>query len=249
MPTTTAVACPSCGTTLRPADMSLDTMAARCPGCNALVDLRGVVPDPAHAPRATRVLAPAAGADAADALPVPLPAGIHVQERGRDLVIVRRWFSWIYIFLLFFCVVWDGMLVFWYALVFSGESPLVFKLFPLLHVAAGVFITYFTIAGLVNRTTFTIERDRLSVRHAPLPWRGSVDIPAASLEQLFCTEQVIRGRNGVTLRYGVDAVLKDGRHLKLATPLDVREQAMYIEQAIEKHLGIKDRPVRSEMAR
>ncbi|HEX6037164.1 hypothetical protein, partial [Longimicrobium sp.] len=77
----------------------------------------------------------------------------------------------------------------------------------------------------------------------------NVDISTASLEQLFCTEQVIRGRNGVSLRYGVDAVLKDGRHLKLATALDVREQALYIEQTIEKRLGIVDRRVRSEMAR
>ncbi|HEX6040903.1 MAG TPA: hypothetical protein VFZ20_22775, partial [Longimicrobium sp.] len=165
MPAAT-VACPSCGTTLRTVDMSLDTMAARCPGCQSLVDLRGVVPNPAHAPHATSVLDPVSDAGA---LPVPLPAGVHVEDRGRDLVIVRRWFSWVYIFLVFFCFVWDGMLIFWYSLAFMGDAPLVFKLFPMLHVAAGAFITYFTLAGLVNRTTFTIERDRLSVRHGPLP--------------------------------------------------------------------------------
>lgn len=234
----TEVACPSCGTPLRAEDMSLDTMAGRCRACDALVDLRAVMP----------ALQPPANGSA-EPIPVPLPAGIHVEERGRDLVIVRRWFSWVYLFLLFFCVMWNGMLLFFYGVLLAAGSPSMIMLFPILHVAAGVFITYFTIAGFVNRTTFTIERDHLTVRHGPLPWRGNVDVSTTSLEQLFCTEQVSRGRNGTTVRYGVDAVLRDGRHLKLATALDAREQALYIEQSMEKHLGIQDRRVRSEMAR
>jgi hypothetical protein len=44
-------------------------------------------------------------------------------------------------------------------------------------------------------------------------------------------------------------VLKDGTHLKLAPGLEQREQALFIEQTIEKHLGIVDRRVRSEMPR
>lgn len=231
------VACPACGTPLRVEDMSAQTMAGRCHACDALVDLRGVLPAPS----------PAAEGDAP--IPVPLPAGIHVDDRGRDLVIVRRWFSWVYIFLLLFCAVWDGMLLFFYGVIFAAGGPVWVMLFPILHVAAGVFITYFTLAGLVNRTTFTIERDHLSVRHGPLPWRGNLDVSTSSLEQLYCTEQEIRGRNGVTIRYGVDAALRDGGHLKLAAGLDAREQALYIEQTIEKHLGIPDRRVRSEMRR
>lgn len=243
MPATYAhVACPACGTPLRGSDMSLQAMAGRCHACDALVDLRAVAPS----------LEPTAAdgpADGLEPLPVPLPPGIHVEDRGRDLVIVRRWFSWVYIFLLLFCAVWDGMLIFFYGVIFAAGTPTWVALFPVLHVAAGVFITYFTIAGLVNRTTFTIERDRLSVRHGPLPWRGNVDVSTDALAQLYCTEQEIRGRNGVTLRYGVDAALRDGGHLKLASGLDAREQALYIEQGIEKHLGIPDRRVRSEMRR
>lgn len=233
----THVACPSCGTPLRAGDMSLDTMAGRCPACHALVDLRAVAPDLAAAPE-----------PGGDPIPVPLPARVHVEERGRDLTITRRWFSWGYVFLLFFCVMWDGFLVFWYGVALTMDAPLPFILFPLLHVAVGVFLTYMTIAGFVNRTTFTIERDRLIVRHGPLPWRGSVDVSTISVEQLFCTEKISRGRNGTTVRYNVEAVLKDGRHLKVATGLDEREQALFIEQTLEKHLGIQNRRVRSEMA-
>jgi hypothetical protein len=250
MPAYTDVACPSCGTTLRPGDISRETMSARCPVCQALVDLRFATPAVAGAS-----LAPAArggaslAADAREPLPVPLPAGLSVEERGRDLTIVRRWFSWTYLLMLFFCVVWNGFLVFWYGMAFATDAPLAFKLFPLLHVAVGVFLTYATLAGFVNRTTLRIERDHLTVRHGPLPWRGNLDVSTLSLSQLFCTEKISQGRNGTTVRYGVEAMLKDGRHLKVAPGLNVREQALFIEQAVEKHLGIQDRPVRSEMAR
>jgi hypothetical protein len=247
MPIYTPVACPSCGSTLRDQDMSVQTLSARCPACHALVDLRGSAPVLAAAAPAPAAADYGTQADAREPIPVPLPAGVHVEERGRDLVIVRRWFSWVYVFLLFFCVVWNGFLVMWYGIAFQADAPLAFKLFPLLHVAAGVFITYMTIAGFLNRTTFRIERDHLTVRHGPVPWRGNLDVGTTGLLQLFCTEQVIRGRNGTTLKYSVEGVLRDGRHLKLATGLDAREQALFIEQALEKHLGIQDRRVRSEM--
>lgn len=237
MPAYTHVACPSCGTTLRDQDMSLQTLSGRCPACDALVDLRAALP----------ALGDVAGGP--EPIPVPLPANLHVEPRGRDLVIVRRWFSWVYIFLAFFCVVWNGFLVFFYGILVAADAPIGFLLFPALHVAAGVSITYLTLAGFVNRTTFLVERDHLVVRHGPLPWRGNVDVSTTSLLQLFCTEQVSRSRNGTTVRYSVEGVLKDGSHLKLATGLDAREQALFIEQTLEKHLGIQDRRVRSEMAR
>lgn len=244
MSTHVHVRCPSCGTTLRAEDMSLQTMAGRCHACHALVDLRpamtGAGPDSMPIP------SPAADAEP---LPVPLPGGLIVGEAGGDLTIVRRWFSWVYIFLAFFCLFWDGFLVFWYAMAFQPGAPLVMKVFPLLHVGAGVFITYMTIAGFVNRTTFIVHRGLLSVRHGPLPWRGNLDVPTDGLAQLFCTEKISRGKNGTTVRYDVEAVLKDGRHLPIVRGLDDRDQALYIEQTLEKHLGIADRRVRSEMAR
>jgi hypothetical protein len=243
MPPFDTVTCPSCGSTLREMDISRETMAGRCPACHTLIDL--------HAAG----MAPAAPGfvdgeydDGREVLPVPLPARVQVQVRGRDLTIVRRWFSWGYVLLLVFCVIWFGFLAAWYGLAFLSDAPLLFKLFPLIHVAAGVFIAYLTLAGFVNRTTLAIERDHLTVHHGPLPWPGSLDVPTLQLDQLFCTQHVSRGRNGTTVRYNVEALLKDGRHVKVVQGLEAREQALFIEQTLEQHLGIRNRRVRSEMA-
>jgi hypothetical protein len=244
MPAYDNVTCPSCGSALRALDISQETMSGRCPACHTLVDLRAAAPLPVPAAAGTRHDL----GETRDMLPVPLPAGIRVEARGRDLAIVRRWFSWVYLLLLFFCVMWFGFLAVWYGLAFSSDAPLMFKLFPLIHVAAGLFLAYTTVAGFLNSTTFRIDRDHLTVRHGPLPWRGNLDVSTLQLEQLFCTENVVRTRNGTTLRYGVEALLKDGSHLKVVSSLDAREQALFIEQTLEKHLGIQNRRVRSEMA-
>ena len=44
----------------------------------------------------------------------------------------------------------------WYGIAFAADTPLIAKLFPLLHVAMGIGLTYFTLAGLVNRTTVEV---------------------------------------------------------------------------------------------
>ena len=229
MPTSRAVQCPSCGFQLQAGDMNLETMAARCRVCQSLIDLR---PEAAPAP--------------VEPLPVPLPERVTVSSAGGELVIERRWFAWTAIFMVFFCVIWFGFLGFWYAIAFT-TGLLALKLVPLLHVAVGLFLLYTTIATLLNRTRITVGRGSLTVRHGPVPWPGRRTLATETLEQLYCEEHVNRSRNGVNVTYSVRARGKDGRLVKLATGLPERDQALYIEQQIERHLGIVNRPVSSEV--
>ncbi len=229
------VTCPSCGARIAAEDMNLSAMAARCRACHAFVDLRAVLP------------AAQSAAPAAEPLPVPLPPQFQVHERGRDLTIIHRWFTWAYPVLGVFCVFWMGFLAFWYAIALQPGTPLMMKLLPLVHVAVGVGLCYVTVAGFLNRTVISIDRDHVTVRHGPLPWPGNVDVPGTALEQLFCTGKTVRQQRRMQTIYHVDAVLKDGRQLGLVRGLGAREQALFIEQAIERHLGIADRRVRSEM--
>ena len=238
MPAHAHVRCPSCGTHIRGEDMNLAQMAARCPTCDALLDLRD------HAPSA------AAGTqDRPAPIAMPLPSGIQVHSNARELRLVLRWFSPMYIFLAFFSVTWIGFLVFWYSM--ASGAPLVFLLFPLIHVAVGVGLAYTTVAGFLNSTTITVERGHLTVRHGPVPWKGNHDLPADALEQLYCQEHVTHSRNGgSTIRYSVQAVGKESRRkITLVSGLSDRDQALFIEQQVEQKLGITDRRVVSEMRR
>jgi hypothetical protein len=92
-----------------------------------------------------------------------------------------------------------------------------------------------------------LASQQLSVTHGPLPWPGNLTLPRASLQQLFCEEQVRNGKNGVSYSYNVVAVLQDKSRVKLVTGLDAPEQALFIEQKLERQLGIADRSVAGEM--
>jgi hypothetical protein len=193
---------------------------------------------------------PVAKTKAAARPAVAMPKGITVEDAGGEMILRRRWFSPAFIFLVFFCAIWDGFLVVWYMMAFREGAPLIMKLFPLLHLAAGVFLTYFTVAGFLNTTIIRASLNELSVNHQPLPWFGNRSIPAEQVEQLYCTQHINHSRNGgTTISYRLNASLVDGTKVKLLSNLSDAEQALFIEQQVEAQLAIEDRPVPGEVAR
>ncbi len=182
---------------------------------------------------------------------VPLPEKFVVDRRTAGLKVSWRWFSPTFVFLAFFCVFWDGFLVVWYAATLStalsgqmGPEVLLPLLFPLIHVAVGVGLTYYTLAGFLNRTTLTVARaGRLEIRHSPLPWRLQPTIEARQLQQLYVKKTVTRNKNGTTTSYGLHAVDKNNKDMVLLQGLEADSQALWLEREIEDLLGIVDRPV------
>ncbi len=175
---------------------------------------------------------------------------LQINEHANGLNIRFGWFHYSAIFLVFFCVFWDGFLVFWYALTL-GSAPLIFNLFPLLHVSVGVGLTYYTICLFVNRTDVLVDRYGISVRSGPLPWPGAnKNVPVADVEQLYVVEKVSHGKNGTTYTYTLMASLKTGAKVKVlesGQSLEVH-QMQEIERKIETFLGIPDYAVSGEYA-
>lgn len=225
--------CPQCGRSIPAEDINVQSAIAKCSACSAVFGFADRVP----------------GAQAASRKPtVGLPRRLSLAQDGADLVITLKWFSASFVFLLFFCVFWDGFLVFWYSMAFADGSSLAMKLFPVVHVAVGVGLSYFTIAGFVNRTLVRVGPGEIQVRHVPLPWPGNKILSRDSVEQLFSEEKISRGRSGINRTYQVSAILRDGSKAKLVRGLLSPDQALFIEQQIEGCLGIEDRPVPGEMA-
>lgn len=249
--------CPYCHAPVRPEDekaachacMSWHHRACweeggRCAACQSLRPVGTKDPDPApvpetRSPRASR----------RERARVPMPAGITVDDSGSDLRLEYRWFKFVALFLVFFCAVWDGFLVFWYGTALSQkDTPWIMVLFPIGHLAVGVGLTYFTLCLFVNKTTVSITGYELRVRHGPLPWPGERTIPTSDLEQLYCEEVVSRNKNGTSISYKVHALDRHGGQVTLLSGLDDRTQARFIEQTVEDWLEIKDRPVDGEVA-
>ena len=240
--------CNECGTRILAADLDLPSSMAKCRNCNAVFSFAARSPQAPVEQRAR--------------LRAPRPDGLYIREtsfdpsepgyrdaprKGGSITIVRRWFSPVFIFLAFFCVAWDGFLVFWYSSLTGGshEFSIIAAVFPIAHVAAGVGLTYFTLAGFLNRTTLHLNERFLSVRHGPLPWKGNHTLAREDIKQLYCEHDVKRGKNGSTEWYYLSAVLMDERKVRLGTmPVD---QAKYIEDLFEERLGIADMYVPGEV--
>lgn len=228
------IKCPHCSRAVPADNINVQTSIAKCAYCSSVFGFAGQVTG--------------AGGYGASKRTVDTPNGYSVAMEGADLVIIRRWFSWKYLFLLAFCVFWDAFLVVWYTIAFTHNGPLIMKLFPMMHVAVGVGLTYYTVAGFLNKTRITLNTAEMRIRHYPLPWFGSKILPRQEINQLFCEEKMSRNRNnGMSYSYSLSAVMSGGKRLKLISGLDNPEDALFLEQRIESHLGIADKPVAGEM--
>ncbi len=225
--------CRRCGTQIRSENIDLSTALAKCHQCHAVFGFADRLSGAKSKP---------------PAMDMPLPEGLSVSEHAGMLRLERRWFRPFLFFALLFCIAWDAFLVFWYTQV-GADGDVIAIVFPIAHVGAGVGLTYWTIAGFVNRTIIGASANYLTIRHQPLPWPGKRDIAVRDLQQLFCEEHVSHSKNGTSVSYSLNAVLQSGRKLALVKHLAQADQALYLEHAIEKHLGIDNRPVPGELRR
>jgi DNA-directed RNA polymerase subunit RPC12/RpoP len=180
---------------------------------------------------------------------IATPKSVVVDRDGQTLRLVRRWFSWKYVPLAFFCIAWDSFLCFWYSMAFNGNAPWIMIVFPIAHLAVGVGLTYSTLAGFLNRSVLEVTPKLLSVWHEPVLWTGNKDFDITSIKQIYCTEKVSRGDHSTTYTYELNLVTKDGKKEKLLTGLDEAEIGLFIEQQIESWLMISDTPVAGELPR
>ena len=170
----------------------------------------------------------------------PPPAHVQLFHRASDMEIVRSWFGWQTLLVTAFTVIWD-------VVVFANFRGMMegLNLLSLLFPAIGVVLAYYTIARWLNRTRIVVSRDKITVRHGPLPWIGNKEVEASNLKQVYRVEQEHRSsKGGRTVTYEVYTLTGDGQSVKLLDGLTglTSEQALFIALQIEKYLGIQKIP-------
>lgn len=158
------------------------------------------------------------------------------------------WFKLLTFFTTLFCVAWFGILFGFYGQAVRNDVGVLQLLFPLLHVGAGLYLAYLTLAQWVNSTTVSVEGRMLRITHGPLPWRGGGEWNWSAFEQLHCRSRRVRVRHGEAEHFELLVRRKDGGELVLLKDLDSAEQVLWLEQELEKVLGIEDLPVANELA-
>jgi hypothetical protein len=170
-----------------------------------------------------------------------LPKGFTLENTGEEIRIRRRWFSPLFIFLTVFVVFWDGFLFVWFIIAFTNGEPAMAAAGSL-HALVGIGLTYFVVAGYINSTLIAANGEHLIIYHYPLPWPGTKTLKSPDITQLYCKRVRGSGRSG-SVSYEVRGILQDGRDIKIVGGLTEDTQALFIEQEVENHLKIVDRPV------
>lgn len=237
--------CKKCGKQVLAEDMDLGMALAKCRACSSVFSILDVLNEGTE---------PGGAAAKSERLPAPLPKGYKVDEFGRELAITYSWFSVGAFALLFFCIFWDGFLVVWYVAGFNGlingqmgAMAITLLLFPILHVAVGIGLTYAVVCMFVNRTEIRVTGGELSIWHGPVPCPGNCKLPTSDIKQLFVTETEHRGKHGTRYSYDVNAMKQDNTKQKLIGNLQDIQQALYLEQKLEQHLEIVDQRVPGEV--
>lgn len=230
--------CPKCHSEILAENMNLDRMVAKCTQCHSVFSFAEQV-----GTVKTQVK-----------LPTPQPDKVIVENLSSQLTLSWHWFNWQILLVTGFAVFWNGILFFGFgSAIFSGGVDF-FAFFPFIllpHFWVGLAMIYYVITGYVNKTTVIVDYGQLTVRHGPLPWWGNRRVETSHIVQLYSKENRsnYRRNNVWSGNFEVHAILKQGKHQKLLSGLDSSEHALFVEQAIEDHLGIVDYPVRGEYGR
>jgi len=235
--TLTDLRCKNCGAPIAEDHIVSSLAMAKCSYCGTVFGIQSLPVHEGKAPEHFR------------RPEVAMPKGFKVENEDDTWQISWRWFGWGHIFLAVWCVFWDGFLIVWYALSLAAGMWLM-VLFPTLHAIIGIVVTYYTLAGFLNRTIVKIGNGQLEIWHHPLPWRGEKRFSTSDVEQIYCKENVSHSSDGTTAQsYEVYTILHQGQREKLVTGLKEPQQALYIEQELEQFLYIQDVPVPGELAR
>jgi hypothetical protein len=228
------IRCPSCNSEIPASNIDLPGKIAKCSQCNNIFGCAEQIP--------------AYSAATEERMPIGRPKGFTLERSTDGIIIARGWFTPAVIFLTFFCLFWNGILFVWFYAAFASKMYAI-ALFGSLHAAVGLGLFYTVLACYLNKTYIRISYNSLQITHKPLPWFGQRDIPRAELKQLYSRESTRYADSRYPSSYSVQVITKKGQNIELVSGLSSGEEAIFIEQEIEKYLKIEDEPVRGEIPR
>ena len=220
MPTIT---CKNCSKEIPSQDADQEHHLIICPACKAVFKVtdKGNTLVPVNPP------------------PRGLPIGTSIEVVDNELIITHRKLRLTHIGL---SIVVFPLLFF--GLFFSDLATAEFLFNPLTWMVFG--LAYYALTGYVNRTVVYVNPKLLRVRHGPLLPRRNSQIKVKDIKQLYVKQHVQRTKKGSTTTYQLYVTNRNGQKTELASGLDSPEQALFLEQEVERYLGIEDKPVPGE---
>lgn len=152
------------------------------------------------------------------------------------------------IFLTLFSLFWNGFMLVWFSIALSS-GQLTMALFGSIHALIGLFLAYYTICLYVNTKIIIVDSKKIFLEDKPLPFFGNKIIDIEKAHQLYTKEIVTYSKNRKNTSYKLAIITSKNKDFDLPIHFSKKDEALYLEQEIEKFLKIKDIEVSGEVAR
>ena len=158
---------------------------------------------------------------------------IAYKKHSTGITIVYKWyfdgiFSLIIVtFLTCFCIAFLIL-----ALYLSAQIEIVMGIL-LIFIPLCLYNNYYHLAGLLNRSFIDVDKNRILIKHKPLPWPGRREISVNEFNILYDKKKVLHGGQGSRdYIYILYAVLNNNDHIRLFRHLSL-EEGFFIEKQIK----------------
>ena len=227
--------CIECNLPIEADNLNLDRCIAKCANCHTVFDFTKQLENaPKNRPE------------------VAMPDNIEVLQLKNELDVSLQWWSSENkpTFLIFFTLFWNSIVsIFVIVGLLTGEWMMLLGIS--IHLTIGLGLAYYLLCKYFNKTIFRVTRNYLTTQHRPLPvpFYGPKDVSIDDIDQFYCKEYVAATQNKRPVyAYAVYLITNTGKEIKILKGLDTPQQALYVEQEVEKFLGLVDRKVRGELS-
>jgi hypothetical protein len=225
-----SITCHHCGAEIPAQNINPQRGPAKCPNCQAVLDLAEVKKRrPLSYPKQ---------------LDLPLPKGLTIEKTENELKISRPWVgttSWLPLAIALLCS--GGLVVGSLRLAWDTIGSV---LGGVLLLIGATLVLYLVLTTLINKTTISVNPTALEIKHGPLPalvWPNR-QFDATQIKSLHVEEKITSERGSTTYSYQLYVTLTPDKREALFSWLNFSEwdQVLYLEQEIERYLGLKDHP-------
>ncbi len=176
------------------------------------------------------------------------PKGIHIENRGIDLLISSKMDGFAKGFFTFFSLFWNAI-VFVFVFTALASKNYEILLFISIHLTVGLAIAYYTISLYINKYEIIVDKRHLKTQYGPMkfPFKKTHYVESGLIKQVFCQKYVAGTVNNVPqFSFKVSIYKNDTATIDLLKGLKSYNQALYIEQQIESFINIIDAPIEGE---
>ncbi len=224
--------CPNCNKQILSKNIHLDKNLAKCKDCDVLIELQEENNSVLHQ-RKEEIFV--------------IPRGIEVLKMMTELNIDIKWRHSTNFFMMFFVIFWN-MIILPFAIYAILAGEIIFLLGLSIHLLVGIGLIFWALAALFNTTYIVVDEKLISVQHRPFKlFYKEYNLDVNEIDQLY-VKRYVNGRTNGNPNYAFALMInmKNKEEFQLLKGINKAPQAIFIEQQIEKFIGVKDKPMAGE---